>query len=42
MYEETFNGTSNYSTLQEVLAEYSDAISFYDHRPRCKTETQSV
>ncbi|CAF0725272.1 unnamed protein product [Rotaria sordida] len=39
MYKETFQNTSNYSTLQETLAEYSDAITFYDHISRNDNET---
>lgn len=31
LYKETFKNTSNYPTLQEALAEYSDAVTFYDH-----------
>ena len=34
LYKETFQNTSNYPTLQEALAEYSDAVAFYDHISR--------
>ena len=34
LYKETFPNTSNYRTLQEALAEYSDAVAFYDHTSR--------
>ncbi|CAF1389084.1 unnamed protein product [Rotaria magnacalcarata] len=40
MYHETFQNTSNYPTLQEALAEYSDAIAFHDHVSRCETENE--
>ncbi|CAF2331655.1 unnamed protein product [Rotaria sp. Silwood2] len=39
MYKETFQNTSNYPTLQEALAEYSDAITFFDHISRNDNET---
>ncbi|CAF3339478.1 unnamed protein product [Rotaria sp. Silwood1] len=39
LYKETFQNTSNYPTLQEALAEYSDAITFYDHISRNDNET---
>jgi len=34
LYKKTFRDTSNYRTLQEALAEYSDAITLYDHLAR--------
>ena len=34
LYRKTFRETANYRTLQEALAEYSDAISLYDHLAR--------
>ncbi|CAF2708472.1 unnamed protein product [Rotaria sp. Silwood2] len=42
MYKETFQNTSNHSTLQEALAEYSDAITFYDHISRNDNETDLI
>lgn len=42
MYKEAFENTSNYPTLQEALAEYSDAITFYDHMSRNDNETDLV
>ncbi|CAF2999238.1 unnamed protein product [Rotaria socialis] len=40
MYHETFQNTLNYPTLQEALAEYSDAIAFHDHVPRIEDENE--
>ena len=42
MYKETFQNTSNYPTLQEALAEYSDAITFYDHISRSDNDNDMV
>ncbi len=42
LYKETFQITSNYPTLQEALAEYSDAVTFYDHISRNDNETDYV
>ncbi|CAF0728658.1 unnamed protein product [Adineta steineri] len=40
LYRETFQNTSNYPTLQEALAEYSDAVTFYDHLVRNDNESE--
>ena len=42
LYKETFQNTSNYPTLQEALAEYSDAVPFFDHISRNDNETELV
>lgn len=42
MYKETFKNASNYPTLQEALAEYSDAIEFYDHVSQIDSESDVV
>jgi hypothetical protein len=42
LYKDTFENTSNYPTLQEALAEYSDAVTFYDHISRNDNETELV
>ncbi|UJR33890.1 hypothetical protein I4U23_021310 [Adineta vaga] len=40
LYKDTFQNTTNYPTLQEALAEYSDALPFYDHMSRSDTEPE--
>ena len=42
MYKDKFTNTLSYPTLQEALAEYSDALSFYDHISRYDNQTESV
>ncbi len=42
LYKETFQNISNCSTLQEALAEYSDAVTFYDHISRNDRESDLV
>ncbi len=42
LYKETYQNTSNYPTLQEALAEYSDAVTFYDHISRNDNESEVV
>ncbi|CAF1268804.1 unnamed protein product [Adineta ricciae] len=40
LYKETFRNTTNYPTLQETLAEYSDAVPFYDHMTRSDSDSE--
>lgn len=42
LYKITFQNTSNYPTLQEALAGYSDAVTLYDHICQNDNESDSV
>ena len=42
LYKETFRNTTNYPTLQEALAEYSDAVPFYDHMTHTDNDSELV